>query len=155
MFWNKTPSKADLQQHKRIGIFGHSYVIRKVNPLLDFKDGNIPQIFTSFVSRRKVEAKAPTDDDLKSRVDDMKTVVLAGLVSPEISKESGITIDDIFMDMEVGSRLYLAILEHSLNRFRGLRGFFFSVRFRYALSTALRNGTDSALQTSPLMEKQA
>lgn len=155
MFWSKEPTKADLQQHKKLRIFGHSYIIRKINPLIDFKDGNIPQIFTSFVSRRKAEDKTPSESELNKRVYDMRSVVLAGLVSPEISKESGITLDDIFRDIEVATRLYIAIIEHSLNRFRGIKGFFFSIRTRLLLLIASQKGMESSLQKSPLMEVQA
>jgi hypothetical protein len=154
MFWNKTPSKADLQQHKRIKIHGHVYVIRKLNPLLDFKDGNVPQIFTNFVTRRKTEEKKPVGGEERKRIEDMKAVIQAGLVSPEISKD-GITVEDMFRDMEVAASLYLSIIEHSLNHFRGLRGFFFSVRFRYALLTASQDGTGNDHQTSPLTQAPA
>lgn len=154
MFWSKEPTKADLQQHKRLKIYGHSYVIRKVNPLIDFKDGNVPQIFTSFVSRRKIEEKPPTESELNKRVEDMRSVVKAGLVSPELSKD-GITIDDIFRDMDVAAKLYVAIIEHSLNRFRGLRGFFLSMRIKLLLLIASQKGTASGQATLPSAEMQA
>jgi len=78
--------------------------------------------------------------------------VQAGLVKPELvpvgkgdqrGKEDGITVDDIFRDEDLAIKLYIEILAHSLNRFKGMRGLFFSIRIKHLLSTEWRKSMEN------------
>lgn len=117
-----------------------AYTIRRLNPLLDFPVDRMPTVFTSYVSPRKVDPmKAAAALDHKRALDDMMSIVRAGVVEPVIvesgkgdkkGKEEGITVEDLFRDAQHGTELYLAIMDHTLNRFTGLRRLFFSARIR-------------------------
>jgi len=141
-------SKEKLLGYKTVKVFGGKYVIRKINPLLDFSYDIMPQIFNAHLTRRQPKQEVnPHPTELQKNLKDMKTIVRVGLVSPELvpvgkgdkyRKEIGITVDDLFMDVELGSQLYLEILAHSLNKFRHgfldkMRGLFFSMRIRRML----------------------
>lgn len=129
-------TKEELQGHKRITICGSKFTIRKINPIIDFDLEHIPQIFSSFQSARKTEKTAYSESSLMQQ---MHRVVEAGLVDPPLvpvgkgdkrGKESGITVEDIFRDEEVGCKLFSEIMIHSLNRFRGMKKVFFSAKIR-------------------------
>lgn len=148
--------KASLQGYKTLVIHGHRFVIRKVNPWLDFRDDNMPQIFTAYVQRRKAtEPTAPTEKQIRGLHEDVKSMIKAGLVSPALSEsdKDGITVDDIMRDDDTASKLYWEIMIHSLNRFRGIKGVFFSVRLRYALSTSWRNAMANSHMSLPLNQE--
>jgi len=130
MWFDHKAEKWRLAGYKRIKVNGQIFTIRKINPLLDFKSDSMPQIFTSFISRRKVE---PHTDPAKAQAD-MMNVIEAGLVEPELvpigigesrGKEAGITVEDIFRDEQTGIKLYWEIIQHSLLRFRGIKELFF------------------------------
>lgn len=155
-FLGNKADKAKLQGHKAVVIFGHRFVIRKVNPLIDFREDNMPQIFAHSLPRRKQPAEpAPgsAEKALKRVADDMRAMILAGLVEPELvaagngdkrGQEDGITVEDILRQEDTATRLYWEIIAHSLNKFRGLKGVFFSLRLRYALLTAWPRDTESS-----------
>ena len=48
----------------------------------------------------------------------MKSVVRAGVIDPPLSGpgKPGLSVDDIFRDMDIARRLYMLIIEHSLFR---------------------------------------
>ena len=75
MWFDHKAEKWRLAGYKRIKVNGQIFTIRKINPLLDFKSDSMPQIFTSFISRRKVE---PHTDPAKAQAD-MMNVIEAGL----------------------------------------------------------------------------
>lgn len=134
--FSKKPKKGDFREIKSITIDGIRMKIRKLNPLLDFERDKMPSIFTSFVSRRPVtEEPIVNEAQVRKQHDDMKAVVSAGLVYPELApvgKATGdqITINDIFANINFGSRLYVDILAHSLNHFKGIKGLFFYQKIR-------------------------
>ncbi len=151
--------KAALQGHRTIRINREKFVIRRVNPLVDLPGDKIPSLFTTHhPSRRPAPApdQKPENFDLaifQKNIEDMKMFVAAGLVFPELvpvgkgelrTREAGMTIDDIFRDPALGTKLYFEILIHSLNRFKGLKALFFSIKVRYSLSTILRKAMASA-----------
>ena len=160
-------SKADkqrLQGHKAVVIHGHRFVIRRINPLLDFREDNMPQIFTAYTARRKAPVEAvPTSERVLKRVqDDIKSMISAGLVEPKLvatgqgdqkGHEAGITVEDIMRDDDTSSKLYWEIIVHSLNKFRGLKGVFFSLRLRYARWTASQSVTENYLTKSSLIQE--
>jgi len=128
-------TKQELQGHKKIKICGMKFIIKRINPLLDFESANIPQIFTTFISRRKTEALP----DERKLLNQMIPIIEAGVVSPELieigigekaGKEDGITAKDLFSNPEMGSKLFQEIMFHSLNRFSGIKGVFFSIKIR-------------------------
>ena len=143
--------KEKLQGHKTVKVFGARYVIRKINPLLDFSYDTMPQIFSSHISKRPVVDTTPHIAQLQKALKEMKLIVQTALVDPVLipvgkgekyRKEDGITVDDMFVDAELGSRLYLEIIAHSLNRFKGIKGFFFTMRIRHSLLTEWRKSMD-------------
>lgn len=119
-----TPTKASLQGHKTVTIRGSRFIIRRIVPLLDFPMDKIPAIFTDF-SKHNYQLDLSNPVILKRLQDDMMLTVRAAVVSP--NKEDGVTTEDIFRDPELGYLLYLKIIEHSLLRFRGMKGSFFLV----------------------------
>ena len=124
------------------------FTIKPVNPLLDFPTDKIPQIFTNWQTARKIDPKAPEIPDLKRMQEDMYSIVSAGLESPKLSRKSsdGIIVEDLFRDPAIGVKLYYAILEHSLNKFRGLRRVFFSIGIKLSELTLFASGMVSDLQ---------
>lgn len=143
MIFKKDPQrlKARLQDLKTVKLAGVRFVIKKLNPLLDFPADQIPQIFTNFLSSRTKGSADLSSQDLARFEHDMIRIVEAALVEPvlvpvgkdaEKGRENGITIDDIFRDPQLGAELYNEVLLHSLNRFRGMNGLFFSIRMRYS-----------------------
>ena len=160
------PDKAALQGHKSVNVNGHRFVIRKVNPLVDFKDDEMPQIFTAYMSRRK-KAEVDKQDGQAAAVralNDVRAMIKAGLVQPalvpelpgdQVGSEEGITIRDIVRDEDTASKLYVEILLHSLNRFRGIKGIFFSARNRLALSMQSQSVTENVPVTSPSKQESS
>lgn len=145
--------KAKLQGHKTVRVFGDKYVIRKINPFLDFAYDSMPQIFTYQKSNRPETEVVPHPATIQKQLKDMKAIVAAGIVEPKLEPvgkgekfrhEAGITIDDLFVDMELGTRLYLEIIAHSLNKFRGIRSLFFSIATRWSLFTEWRRNMDKS-----------
>ena len=124
--FSKEPRKESLLGYKKIIVNGMRFTIKKVNPLIDFPPDKIPQIFTDFISRRKPPEK-PTEIEFSKAKNDMSAIIKAGIVSPELSnnEKEGITVDDLFRDPTMGPKLYIEIMSHSLNYFKGLKGLFF------------------------------
>ena len=154
MIFSKNPTKETLQGRKAVTVCGSKFVIRRINPLLDFPMERMPQVFTSFVSKRKQAETLPQDQ--KKILEEMRLVVEAGLVDPELVPrgKEGITVEDIFRDTDCGVRLYWEILWHSMYRLKGLKGVFFSIGKRLLLSTLLRGVTDRGQATSFLTEEK-
>lgn len=149
--FSKKVNKQELLGYKSMKIHGWKFVIKKVNPLMDFPDGRIPQLFTAFITKRKpADPKDMPEVAIKRIEEDMKIMVEAGLVEPALvargKPNEGITVDDLFREPEVATKLYWEIFIHSLNRFKGIRGLFFSIRIRYMLWMLLRKdmGEDQA-----------
>jgi len=131
--WQLT--KAKLHGHKVVKILGQKFTIRKINPVLDFPPENMPQIFTSQSSKRDIGATYSP----KSLMEQMYRIVEAGVVYPELvpigkgdkkGKEDGLTVEDLFRDQEAGSKLFAEIMLHTLNKHKGLKSLFFSLKMR-------------------------
>lgn len=127
--FNREPSKAKLRQYKRIKVGGMKYTIQKINPVLDFPVNKMPQIFTDFQSKRKTDKVVMNEAVLRRNYEDMKSIILAGVVKPDLAD----TIDDIMSDFTIALSLYIEVLTHSLNCFRGLKGLFFSTKIRRSM----------------------
>ena len=160
-FSRKDPVKNILAGVKAVKVNGAKYVIRKVNPLLDFDSASMPQIFTSYQSRRK-KTEVPEATEASKAMRDMFAVVQAGLVKPELvpigkgefrGKEDGITVEDIFRDSSTGMQLYWEIIAHSLNRYKGLRGTIFLAQIKSTLYTSWLQSMDGFLAKSPSQEE--
>lgn len=139
-------TKEEVSGYKTLKIRGWKFIIKKINPLIDFPDGRMPQLFSAFISKRKTEDPKDVPEAVIKRIEeDMKVMIEAGLIEPKLvargKGNEGITVDDIFRDAEVANKLYWEIFMHSLNRFRGIRGFFMSIRIRYLLYTLLRRSS--------------
>lgn len=148
----RTPTKADLEGHKALRVGGRRFVIRKINPLLDFPSDRMPQIFASFISRRPQESKRLPDAAEKRLEEDVKMIVAAGVVEPRLTpaekaKPEDLTVNDLFRDPAMGTQLYIEVLTHSLNRFSGLRGVFFSIKTKLLLSMHSRRAMDASRLT--------
>lgn len=137
----KTPTeKEKILDLKTIKVGGLKFTIKKINPLLDFPADRMPQIFTDFLDKYQANNKAnPSETELKSFDSNIKPVLQAGIYRPifepvgegeAYGKEKGLTIQDLFIDREIAYKLFSEIMEHSLNRFKGLAKLFFSIRVR-------------------------
>jgi hypothetical protein len=152
MWFRRTPTIEKLRDYKRVRVCGMAFTIRRINPLVDFPDGKMPMIFTSFISRRKVDpAELATPEKLAALHADMGAVIMAGVVDPPIvpaeKSAAGITVVDLFRIAELGYKLYFEVMNHSLNQFSGWRRLFFSIKTRRLLSIQLRNNTANSLST--------
>lgn len=157
--FRRTPSKEDLQGHKRIKIGGYDFVIRRINPLLDFRPDNVPQVFASFVSRRKrSQDQVQPESQTRKALDDMAAVIEAGVVSPRLVPvgekekrgiEDGITVEDLLRWSDVRDELYVAIIAWSLSLFRGVKGAFFFQAKKRELWMSLQKDTEPGPVTSP------
>lgn len=161
-FFSREPGKSDLQGIKDITVLGSRFKIKKVNPLLDFTNETMPQIFTDFVTRRKRDAGIG-DKIAESRrvLKDIAAMLQAGIVQPKLvpvaagpekGNETGVTVDDLMRDTDMATALYWEIVVHSLNRFKGIRGLFFSIRLRHALWILSRNDMVAAPPISPSVQ---
>lgn len=149
------PTKDGLQGIKTIYVEGQKFKIRRLNPLLDFDFNKIPQIFSASFGFKSPTIEQTSEAAIRHIHEDMLSVVAAGVVEPKLvsigkgedkGAESGITIQDLFRIPEIGHSLYLAILEHSLIRLRGLKRLFFylaKLRLSYIL---WQLGTGAALR---------
>jgi len=150
--------KKRLQGRKRIKIDGMYFVIKKINPFLDFSSENIPQIFTDYLSKRPIDPnKQPSMEEIRRIQDDMKRVIEIGVIDPRLQpvgkdedrgREPGLTVEDIFRDPFLGYKLYTEILFHSLNIYSGLKGLFFSIKIKYWLLMHWRRDIESSRQLS-------
>lgn len=139
------PQKAALQQHVKVKVGSAVYTIRRINPVLDFPVERMPTIFSAYASARKVDpVKAAAAMDPRKSLEEMMMVVRAGVVEPALveagkgdakGREEGITVEDLFRDPSHGANLYLAIMGHTLDRFRGLKKVFFSRKIRLSQFT--------------------
>jgi len=112
-------------------ICGTKVWIQKINPL-ELGD-SIPQLFS--YNRMPVERlaelnKAVKKDDYYKRV---APVFHAGLVYPILQTDpaKGWTVEDLYRDVEFGSNVYGEIIQHSLRKYRGIRGFFLSLKITF------------------------
>lgn len=158
MIFKKDPRKLKerLQDTKKIKVLGMKFTIKKINPFIDFAPDDMPQIFTDFLSQRKPTTE-PTQTDLIRVQKEVYKTVEVGVVEPELvrveqgerkGKENGLTVEDLFRNPEMGYKLYNEILIHSLNRFKGIRSLFFSIKMRYLLFMALRKSMANSLSKS-------
>jgi len=152
------PTKAKLQGHKSVKIDGQKFIIRKINPVLDFMPEQMPQIFTAMSSRRDMSQTV----NPKVILDQMMRIVEAAVVCPALipvgkgeskGREAGLTVEDIFRDEETGSRLFAEVMIHSLNRFKGLKSLFFSVKTRLLFWIASLGVIPAVRPISPLNPK--
>lgn len=144
----KKALKDELQGTKSVRVNGRRFVIRKVNPYLDFKPDRMPQVFTYY--QQKGKAAPPRMENpaaIARAIEDMKAMVDAGLVSPRPGPAT-FEIVDLFRWGDLGSKLYLEILAHSLNQFSGLKGVFFSIAIRRSLYSQWRASTAASPLTS-------
>ena len=170
--WFERRRKRRLLGYKNLKINGMRFTIRRVNPFMDFPGEKIPQLFTEIVSSRKTDpTKPPTTEQINSVRDVMLSFIKAGVVEPRLvpigigdknGKEDGLTAEDLCRDHDMGLRLYWAILTHSLNAFKGVKGLFFSIKQRLSLFTLLRVDTVwnqwmslRPIQNPPLMNDNA
>jgi len=145
--FSRTPAKGDLLGYKTVTIKGNRFVIKKLNPFTDFTEENMPQIFTTFIPRRNMDMEKMPEAVKKKYDDGIKAVLQAGVIEPALvpigkgdarGKEDGVTADDLMRDPDIALRLYIEIVAHSLNRFKGVRGLFFSLRVKSILYTNWR-----------------
>lgn len=144
--------KAQLLGIRKVKVNGMNFVIKKINPLLDFPLDKIPSIFTDFSTKRKPEQSAIPLVAQKKCLDDMKSIIQAGVIEPKLvtigtgeneGKENGLTVNDILRDIEMASKLYIEIIANSLNRFKGVQGLFFLTLTRRMLFTEWRKNMAS------------
>jgi len=151
MFWESTSSKKKrLLGLKTITINGMKFVIKRVNPLMDFPSDKVPQLFTDSPGLKSIDlSKSFTPLQVENIRQTVLAYIQAGVVEPRLvpigkgdirGKEAGITSEDLFRDPSMGLKLYFEILDNSLNVFSGLKGLFFSIKRKLWLSISLRLG---------------
>ena len=132
---------------------GWSFTIRKLNPLLDFPGDRMPQIFSEGSVSRKPAPEKPVPGTEQKMLEDFKLVISKGVVSPVIGlKEDGkciVTADDIIRDGDTAPKLYLEIIGHSLEMFKGIKGLFFWAKTRHSLSIGWQKSMESVRASSP------
>ena len=153
--FSRKPTAEVLRGHKKVRIGGFGFTIRKLNPLLDFPPDRMPQVFAASYRENPGKPKKPVENEARRMVDDMMATIEAGVVEPKLTPlkakntpPNSITAKDIIYQQDVGARLYVEIVAHSLNRYRGFRGAVFLALTRRVLLMPPRNGTDSGLPTS-------
>jgi len=138
--FSRAPSHENLRGYKKLTIKGMRFVIKKLNPILDFSSDKIPQIFTDFVSTR---SPLITTEVIRKHQLDMQDIIRLGVVDPELKPngtKNALTPDDMFRDPTIGIKLYFEILNHSLNHFRGLNKLFFSIGIKLSCLTFCASG---------------
>lgn len=153
--FSKAATKELLQKWKTVKINGWTFTIRRLNPLLDFPGDQMPQIFSEAVqSRRPAPARTIPIDESRA-LDDMKLFIAKGVVKPCVGlKDDGksdFTVDDLFRDGDTAVKLYVEILAHSLNVFRGLKGLFFWAKTRRSLFIEWQKSMGQGLPISSSM----
>lgn len=168
MIFRKDPQKLKerLQDLKKVKIHGMNFTIKRLNPLIDFSVDDMPQIFTDVLSHRKEDPeKTRTTAELIKMHKDMFSIIEVGVVEPKLvpigigearGKENGITAEDLFRDPDIGYGVYVAILDHSLNRFRGIKKLFFSIKTKYLQSITQRKVMEQLQSefSTPTVEQQ-
>lgn len=154
--WPATkPTPEKIRGHKRVAVCGSKFVIRKINPLIDFEPDRMPQIFTSFVSQRPSEASSKFNEGAYRKMQkDVMEIVAVGVVEPKLSKnpDDGITAEDLFRNPDMGYKLFMEIMSHSMNYFSGLKGVFFYLKTRLFLFIHWRSNMDVVRRTWLLKE---
>lgn len=144
-----------LRGYRKIVINGMAFTIRKLNPLIDFRSDQIPQIFTDYESAR---ARIPdTPQTAKKAQEDMYAVIHAGVVSPDLvpeGKKDGLNPSDLFRDPTMGLKLYYEIIYHSLNHFKGFKRLFFWIGIKLSLLMLYANGTVNGLAVYSLKKEK-
>lgn len=112
--FSKRPTKEGLQSYKDVSVLGMRFTIRRVSPLADLDPSALPAIFTDTTRRQAQDLSSVASQ--RRALDDMKMIVQAGVVDPPLSGpgKPGLSVDDVFRDMDLGTKLYWTILEHSL-----------------------------------------
>lgn len=139
--FTRAATVGELKGYKRVRIRGMRFVIRKLNPMLDFEADKMPTIFTAAHPRRGANKTPPpmTPEAAERAEEDMYAIIAAGVVEPVLSKD-GLTPKDLFRDIGIGTALYIEIVAHSLNVFRGLKGLFFFHRIKLSMWIRWLNG---------------
>jgi hypothetical protein len=140
------------------------FLIKKINPLIDFSSDKMPQIFTDILNQRKEDVnRTRTTAELIKLQQDMYSIIEAGVVDPVLvpvgsgdtkGKEDGITVEDLFRNPDIGYGLYSIILDHSLNKFRGIKKLFFSIKTKY-LQFIIQRKIMAQLQSESFSQKEA
>ena len=129
---------------------GQRFTIRRLSPLVDFGVDRMPQVFTDTTRGQKLDLAIPA---VQKRVrEGMHEVLLAGVVDPPLKPngaKDALTPEDVFRDVDVGTRLYMLILEHSLFKLRPYQvPFFLAVKMLMRFTYWLRS-MGSGPATSP------
>lgn len=138
--FTRAATPEQIRGYKKIRVNGMRFVIRKLNPMIDFPDDKMPQIFTSYVSRRPAPAVPPetTEVERQRAKEEMCAIIQAAVVEPALVREDakdGLKPMDLFRDPTMGVKLYFEVLAHALNRFSGVKGQFFFLRIKLWLWT--------------------
>lgn len=115
--------------YKKIKVNGQRFIIQKINPLTDLPEKHFPQIFSHIDPNDTRMRKMMNKITHKEQIKNMIPLIKAGVVEPQLVDDpnEGLTAEDLFRDPMTGFRLFEKIIDHSLYRFRGLKGLFFSI----------------------------
>ena len=117
--WFKRKKLKDiLDQKKKVKIHGVIFYIRKINPL-DYLDGSnaMKQLFDTYQHSQDQNILPKSIKNIKKHYAD---VILAGVVSPELSRKEHdgdkIFIENLFTDWSLVDGLYEKIMEHTYGK---------------------------------------
>lgn len=102
---------------KTVRIKGVRFRLRKINPI-DYLNGS-KAVLQTYDIYRKEPSMVVDEMSLKKIKEHYSDVILAGVVSPKIVRkkdESGVFIDEMFVDWELVEALYASIMEFSYGK---------------------------------------
>ena len=117
--WFRSKSLAErLGENKKIKIEGINFTIKRINPI-DYLNGS--KAMLAIYDKYKVgkAAEAELEGYEKKIKEHLRDVILAGVVSPELSRKAEgeeIHIDEIFMINDLPELLYDAIIEFTYGK---------------------------------------
>ncbi len=141
-----------LRGHKKIKINGLQFVIKRINPLVDFPDDRMPSIFTDKVKADQPENTPPLTNQkrMEELKEDVGMILSAGLVDPSVKNDQGIgdiTIDELFLDPTACIKLYIEIMRNSIQALDWKQRVFFWIAAKSLFLTFFLSGTVRDLAT--------
>lgn len=131
--------------------------------MLDFPSDKLPALFTDNPWANDPKKQIPPSPDSVKKIQQMMYMYIeAGVVEPKLlpvgkgddrGKEDGITVEDLFRNPNLGSKLFNEIVFHSIGREGGLGNLFFSIRKKLGLLTLFQSGMVKDLAISSLRAK--
>lgn len=103
-----------LVETKKVKVKGINFRIKKIDAL-SYLDGSksLIKMYDVYQGKKKASDDFMTEGDLKKTREHFKDVLLAGVVSPKLSRkedEDGVFVDKVFVDWDLVEKLYTEIM---------------------------------------------